>query len=280
MPEYLKDENRDFSEYDRMSTEELKEILRQDALRSEAEEPDTDMLFYVMDLLVKRDKEQGSRLKSAEEAWDIFEKYYMPQSARKAERKPAPPAWLRRITATAAIIALVATLPIAAKAINTTRVWDAVTKWAKETFSFVGTSVKNPDDPDTQYRDQTCELRDLLNSCNHRGDIVPTWVPDGFVFEKVEQDITPVQEVYRASYSKDGSVIRIRVQTHFSEDIQNNEVNDGWREVYSVDGVDYYIFENLEQVQVIWSEDIYECIISGDLTVSEAKQMIDSIKKG
>ena len=58
------------------------------------------------------------------------------------------------------------------------------------------------------------------------------------------------------------------------------EVGEDFLEVYTVSGVTYYIFENLEQLQVVWIVDSYECMISGDISVEEAKKMIDSIERG
>lgn len=273
-----------YSRYDEMTTPQLQDICWKHAHDELETELDIDELLYITKVLDERSKEQGvTGLRTNEEAWAIFEEHYMPQSAKRSLKREA---WrsahphLRRFIASAAVLVLLITLPISAKALKLDDLWDVVAMWAKETFSFVSGGSENIDAPDDQYRDQSCELQELLASCNHRADIVPTWVPVGFVFEKVEQDITPVQEVYRASYLNGNEVIRIRIQTYFAEGAQNTEVEDGWREVYTVSGVDYYIFENLEQVQVVWVVDSYECIISGDLSVDEAKEMINSIGKG
>ena len=230
-------------------------------------------------LLVARDVEHGVQMKTTEEAWADFEKHYMPRSSQLVNPSRSN-RWLRRTIASAAIITALVMVPFSVHALGAERMWNAVTRWAKETFSFIGSNVVNPDEPDSQYRELSYELRDLLISCKHRGDIVPTWVPDGFEFEKVEQDITPVQEIYRARYVNGEKKIRIRVQTCFDEDIQNTEATEGWQDVYIVNDIKYYIVENLEQLQVLWIVDNYECSISGNLTVDEAKQMIDSIYEG
>ena len=48
-------------------------------------------------------------------------------------------------------------------------------------------------------------------------------------------------------------------------------------EIYTVNGVDYYIFSNTETMQAAWSIGEFECIIGGKLTLEEVKRMIDSI---
>ena len=51
-------------------------------------------------------------------------------------------------------------------------------------------------------------------------------------------------------------------------------------EVYSVDGIDYYIFDNYNTLEAVWIIDSYECYISGPIAIEEIKQIIDSIGKG
>lgn len=53
-------------------------------------------------------------------------------------------------------------------------------------------------------------------------------------------------------------------------------------EVYHTDGseIEYFIFKNVGQTQVVWTIGFYECTISGDMSIEQAKRMVDSIKKG
>lgn len=273
-----------YSHYDEMPSEQLSEILRKHAHDELEVEPDIEELLYIMEVLSEREKANpNTRMKSPEEAWAIFEEHYMPKSAKmslKREARKAVHPYLRRIVAAAAVLVLLIMLPISAKALKLGDLWDVVARWAKETFSFVSSGNTDVDDPDTEYKDQKCELQELLVSCNHRADLVPTRVPTGFTLEKIEQDITPVQEVYRASYLNGERAFRIRVQTYLADDFQKIEIEEGYSEVYHSEGVDYYIFENVDQCRAVWVIDHYECVISGDLSIEEIKIMIDSIGKG
>lgn len=284
MSEKLNRENRDFSKYDAMETEELEEILRLDAEAPEGAESDTELLLYVMEVLAERRKKANSTGNTAQNAWKSFEQNYMPENAIDAfsqkGRKLVCPCYVRRIIAAAAVLVLLIMLPVSAKALKLDELWDVVAKWAKETFSFVSGGDTDIEEPSSDRKDEIAALREILENSNHDASIIPTWIPDGFALEKVETDITPAQEVYRARYLNGDKKIRIRVHTYLSSDIQNTEIEDDYVEVYTVSGVDYYIFENVDQVQVIWLNDIYECIISGDLSIDEAKLMIDSIGKG
>ena len=279
MSENLNCKNQDFSKYDEMTTEELEEILRLDA-ESREDEADTELLFYVMEVLARRRKEAKITGNTAQEAWKSFEENYMPREARNVKTKPIWSPWVRRVVAAAAVLTLLIVIPISAKAINIEKLWDVVATWAKETFSFDSSGNDNVDAPSPNRKDEVAALKEMIASSDRDASIVPAWIPDGFELEKIETDISPVQEVYRAFYSYGDKVIRIRVQTYLTDDFQKVEIEEGYSEIYHVAGIDYYLFENVDQCRAVWLTEFYECVISGDLSIDEIKLMIDSIVKG
>ena len=280
MSENMNRGSRDFSKFDTMETEELEEILRLDVDAPEEEETDTELLLYVMEVLAERRKNANITGNNAHDAWKSFEENYMPENILETKSKPAPARWVRRVIAIAAVLALVILIPVSAKAMKLDQLWNVVAKWAKETFSFVSGGDTDVDEPDSGHKEEMVALQEFLLSCHRDPSVVPTWIPQGFVLEKIEKDMTPVQEVYRARYLNGHKKIRIRVQTYLTDDFQKLEIEEGYSEIYTVAGVDYYIFDNKDQVQVIWVVDSYECNISGDLSIDEAKEMINSIRKG
>lgn len=280
MSENMNRGSRDFSKFDTMETEELEEILRLDVDAPEEEETDTELLLYVMEVLAERRKNANITGNNAQDAWKSFEENYMPENSLETKSKLAPARWVRRVIAIAAVLALVVLIPVSAKAIKLDQLWNVVAKWAKETFSFVSGGDTDVDEPSPDRKDELTPLQKLLEQRERDVTIVPTWIPEGFTLEKVEEDVTPIQEVYRVRYINGDKKIRIRVHTYLEEDIHNIEIEDNYSEIYTVSGVDYYIFENKDQVQIIWIIDIYECIISGDLSIDEAKAMIKSVEKG
>lgn len=280
MSENLSRVNRDFSQYDAMATEELEEILRLDAETPEGAESDVELLLYVMGVLAERRKNANITGNTAQEAWKSFEQNYMPKDASETQRKPANTRWVRGLIALAAVLVLVIMLPISAKALKLDQLWNVVATWAKETFSFVSNGDTDVDEPSPDRRNELTPLRELLKTRERDESIIPTWIPEGFTLENVETDITPIQEMYIAFYLNGDKNLMIRVQTYLLDDIQNTEIEEDYTEIYAVSGVDYYILENQDQLQIIWVVGIYECIISGNLSIDEAKSMIDSIGKG
>ena len=196
----------------------------------------------------------------------------------KKNRTAAP--WLRRLIAAAAVIALVICIPVTAEAFGWQDLWNIFARWAKETFSFVSEESAEVSEPTPEYVGEYTSLQEVLRANNRNANIVPTWIPARFMLENIEKDISPLQEVYWSFYLDGEDGLTIRVQNHISTDIQNIEVEEGFSELYIVSNTNYYLFDNREQIQIVWIIDSFECIISGNITYEEAKMMIDSIEKG
>ena len=93
-------------------------------------------------------------------------------------------------------------------------------------------------------------------------------------------DKTPKQETFLAVYTNNNTIIKISVQSFLCGYPEQVEMSEGFQEIYSRNGIDYYIFCNHNQNQVVWIVDEYECYISGAVSVDTLKNLIDSIEKG
>ena len=272
---------RDLSQYDSIPTEALEQILRADAETPAEQESDIELILYIMEVLARRKKENQQSGKTAQQSWESFQQHYLPeqeiqkQNAKTLSGRP----WLRRIVACAAVVILILCIPLSSRALSLEELWDIVARWAKETFSFVSGENTEVSEPSPTYDGEYTSLQDILKKSNRPYDMVPTWIPDGFVLEKVEKDITPVQEVYRALYQRDEKELIIRIQNHILTDIGIAEIEDDPTDFFTISGVEYYIFENVSQLQIMWMDNQYECIISGDISLDEAKLMVTSITK-
>lgn len=281
-------ENRDrrkdrFSKYDSMPTEALEEILRLDAEAPEEQESDTELLLYVMGVLANRRRNTDITGNTAQQAWESFQKNYLDEECLEDMQEPkknriAAP-WLRRLTAAAAVIVLVVCLPLSANAFGWEDIWNIVARWAKETFSFVSENEERRE-PSSERKDEESSLQKVLADSQRKSDMVPTLIPERFVLDKIEKDITPAWETYRANYIDGDDELRIKVQIHTAIHQQSVEIEEDILEVYISNGTEFFIFENMEQIQVLWVKDSYECTISGDISIDDAKEMIDSIGKG
>lgn len=284
MSENLNRGSRDFSKYDTMETAELEEILRLDAALPEGAESDTELLLYVMGVLADRRRNNGVAGKTAFEAWESFEKNYMPceeelkeTSAKKRHIVLAP--WMRRAIAAAAVLALLVYLPLSANALGLEDLWDIIARWAKETFSFVSGEDTEITEPVRDNQEEYSSLQDALIKSNRDPSIVPTWIPDGYIFDNATKNVSPIRESYVAFYAHDSSTLRIMVKSYIDTDPAHVEMSDSLIDTHPIGDVECYIFSNLDQLQAIWIIGKYECSITGDISLNELTKMLDSIGK-
>lgn len=277
----------DYVKYDSMATEELEEILRLDAEAPEGEASDGELLLYVMEVLAKRKRNSENPGKTAQQAWESFEKNYLPTEEEniipvtKTERlAKAPKRWMRRMIAAAAVLVVLVGVPLTANAFGWEDIWNAVAQWAKETFSFVSGEDTQSTEPNPENIDKYTSLQQALAETDQEADFVPTWIPDGYELQDITIDESPIQKNYLAVYVAGEKFLKISVKSYVESDPEKVEVYEDILETYEASGTEYYIFINNEQLRAAWIKDSYECYISGDLTIEEIKTMIDSIGKG
>lgn len=287
MPDTQNRRDSEFAKYDAMSTEELQRLLREDASKPVGEESDTDVLFYVMEVLAKRRKERNEG-KSPEEALESFKRHYDTENEISSDSESVPVApkrrsvgrWMQGLAAAAAILVFVIGGSITAQAMGFD-LWEIIAKWTQETFHFgYYGDIEESNAPSPDYANPCASLQEALDKQKITLELIPTWIPDGYVEGDVQVTQTPKQRSFKANYECGESVIVIRVAEYLDSFPTQMEQSDTLLEVYSCKGIDYYILANFDLVEAIWITDNYECFISGPLSVSEIKEMIDSIGKG
>lgn len=274
---------RDFSQYEQMETRELEAILRQDAESTGGQESDTEKILYIAEVLASRENKHDTG-NEAQIAWESFEKDYLPieeESEHTVQSRKTMQPWVRRLTTIAAVfILLIGLSATVVGAFGWDDVWNAVAKWAKDTFSFVSDGDVELTEPYTDLPQEYTSLQDALDATNQLGISVPTWIPDGYILDDITIEENPIQRVYVAHYKNAGKEILVIVQSYLEGDPEKIEINENIVEIYKVSDLEYYIFTNNQRLRAVWSKDSYECIISGDLTLDEIKTMINSIGKG
>lgn len=273
--------NRDFSQYEAMTTEELEEILRLDAEAPEGAQSDTELILFILEVLAsRRNNTNNITGNKAQKAWESFQENYMPEETEIRVERKKPAKWVCRLVAAAAVVALLVTIPLSVSALTFEDVWNIFAKWAKETFSFVSGENTEITEPSPEDNREYASLQEMLEVEKHDPSIVPIWIPDGFVLDKIVKDSSPMQETYSVIYLYGDKELYLQVRTHLVADMQNNEIENDPIEIYPHDGIDYYIFKNKDKLRVVWFVEPYECLISGDVSIDELKLMIDSIRKG
>ena len=272
----------EYSHYDSLPTEELQEILRKHAHGELQTEPDTDELYYIMEVLARRREEEDPQaFRSDEEALADFRKNYMPKE--KSAVRPKAIRFPSRILGTvAAVLALVLILAagsaVTAEAFHID-IWGKLANWTKEIFQFTdmrdGTSATNPEKENNL---ELKSLQDALVQYSKTEKLVPTWMPEGYKSKDLNVMNSPRTFNIYAIYENNESELIIKIRQTIGVQAPQVEKNDDFLELYVVDGVEYYIFSNTETLQAAWSIGEFECLMIGKITLEEMKMMIDSIK--
>ena len=287
MPDTRNHRDSEFAKYDAMSTEELQRLLREDASKPVGEESDTDVLFYVMEVLAKRRKERNEG-KSPAEALESFKKHYDTESEISSDsesvhvtpKRRSIGRWMQGLAAAAAILVFVIGGSITAHAMGFD-LWEIIAKWTQDTFHFgyYGDAAESDaPSPDVLY--PCSSLQEALDKNNITTALVPTWLPEGYIEGEVEIIQTPKHRAYKACYENNDQSIAIRIADYLDSFPTQIEQSDTLIEIYRTSEVDYYIFDNEGFLQAVWIYDNFECLISGPISISDLKNMIDSIEKG
>ena len=273
---------RDFSHLDKLSTEELQEILRQDSLLDD-DSSDIDTILYITDLLAKR-SDSSNNSKDVEAAWKSFKENYYPYisdpeplysfDSPEDEVVKAKPRHLSRAMRTLSVAAVLAVVIISGSVTASAfgyNLWGAVAEWTRDTFGF------------TQGQNNGIypfeNLRDALAAYDINDPIVPQWIPDGYGEDTVQAAETPDSKVISASCKSTAGEIKIEVKAFYNQNNEHRvyEIFEDGVEKYASNGIDFYIMKNDDFTRVSWAVGNNECSILCALEPKEIYRMIDSI---
>ena len=236
-----------------------------------------------MEVIANKESENPEKqIKSTEEAYATFVKHYAPEMAEEKpilfpKRSAIASRWMKRVAVVAIVFVALTTAAVSAKAFAPD-FWEKVAIWTREFFRFEdvtdGTEGKNPD---TENNAELDSLRDALNQHKIPETLVPRWIPEGYICASVTSKDNPRVRAISAVYEKDGEQLIIKIRQDLGSDPVQIEKNEDLIEVYTADGVDYYIFSNDKYIQTAWVLGEYECVIIGKLTLEDMKKVIDSI---
>lgn len=183
-----------------------------------------------------------------------------------------------RIVEIAATLVIILTIAVGAGRFD---IFNWLRKENAETVSF---GVENSGEMSLQIESVSGEeeyhsLQDALVAYGITAAICPTWIPEDYYIESIDVIADNGMLMLSAAYESDE---RGRISIDFTKfqdggaKITSEIEPNG--EIYEKGGITYYLFPNLEQNKCHWSNDGFICVISGNLTFDELKQMIDSIE--
>lgn len=183
--------------------------------------------------------------------------------------------WKRYAAVVAATVCLTFALMIGAQATGVD-VFGNLAKWTSETFSFVFLSKKAAE------QEYLAEFRSALEQHEIPIELVPTWVPKGFITNgpQIDEENPFCDLIYMDFVHEDGRGFSINIEHHFSSEILSAaiyEKDSSNVELYTSNGRTFYIMSNINTITATWADGIFMESITGFLSADEVKQMIDSI---
>lgn len=279
------------------STEELEDLLAASFPLGDNAEPDEAYIMTIMEVIREREEKEADKEKRQAEvdaAWRDFQEYRAERDREKAEMNgmadasgeiPGEPSRpqakvhtakkpvrvLRSCAAAAAVIVLLCGTAYAFG----WNIFQALADWTAETFQFLtGTESKAADYGIFEY---------LYLSVAAETDIpaVPQWAPEGT--REVEKprvsersDKTRIVGEYLIEDRE--FTIRITIYNEIPEDYDTiYQKNNGSAYPYEAGGITHYIVENVDNVSAMWTNNVVEGYIQGNISIAELEQIINSI---
>ena len=271
--------------WDQLSTEQLEDILCADIASPNQTNDET--VFHILEVLEKREKENPSgRLPDTDQAWQEFQKYYnipegegeslYPIRNTQEKRSVSVPTKTRRVFRPRKILVVAAVLILMFGGMLTAQaagvdVFGAIGRWTEETFHF----------DIVQDNDRTSLFQETATQAKIPQDFVPTWVPDGF--EGAEPQVDTVENYMTSiicAYSNQEKTYSVDIEHYYNKaDIETLVIEKDDTNVcsYESNGKTFYIMSDMEYLTATWTDGTFVETISGQLSMDEIKQIIDSI---
>ena len=268
-----------------MTAEQLEELLRQDA-KAEDSQLSGDDILEIMEVIERKKNEVEKPQTDVDAAWQDFKENYLgnaelyvPDMDGETESRPADSSRIThkkkapRILRTA-LIAAVLIVALCTTAVGK-NLFRTIADWTRETFSF----------RDAEGNEEAeCVFSSLQDTVNKYSElvIVPKWSPD----DTVEIDGTTITEQANktrliANYQTPNGEFYICILLYDAKPEQYMflyEKGDGSIvEEHIAGGIVHQIVRNNHTNSVVWAYDTAECLIQGDISVDELKQMVDSV---
>lgn len=278
------------SEFERMSTEELEELVELDSSLEDGEGLSNNELLTICKILAEREREDGgysdSDIQAAKErfyrdyypnkspvsVWDFGEdKDETPE--RRTVRSVRPRRFIRSAIAAAIAVTVLLALSITAYAGG----FKAIATWTKETFNLSWSSSGEAGTP-AEIPEILSELKEGMEEVGIPTELLPTYFPEGY--ECVMTDASVFKGIPSASavYS-DGEHSVIIAFEDTLDGFNNAHLQKDTQEpaLYIYGSNEFYITTNMSKFSATWMNDTVLCDISGVPDYGVLLRIIESI---
>jgi len=215
-----------------------------------------------------------------------FEKR-MEKLIRQAEH-PVRWRWMRAGQLAAVLAALVVLASVAAATGHD--LWKFLVQWTTEQMTLSPGQIDYMDPDDLHIPEEPEEYNDLREALSAYGvelPLVPHRLPEGFTMDHlIVDDATPSSQViFYAAYSRgeEEEYLALQVDVYLEQEYREQDnfghfqKDEGDPVPYEAGGITHLLTTNAGWPVALWANGPAECVISGDVTMDELKDMLDSI---
>ena len=276
----------DLSQFDSMTTDELRELLRNDALIKEADASlDIDATLYIAGVIASRENAPDT-----DAAWKEFERSYLHDAGEKTLYEeilsdPSEPVSASSVRAktkrrllrfsliAAAVILLISTTAFTIAKIGWFHTWSTEELWlqqAREAAPVQATPLPKP-----AYYDEMAEALDSIDAPAH---MIPLLMPDGYEIAACKTTITDPLFSFAVGFcNADQQWIILQFSTYNNRNAYLYSIDEGSPDVYTAGGIDHSILTNMNSYGAIWRRENYECFLYGYESRRDLLETIDSL---
>lgn len=291
------DQNHKYAYLDQLSTAALQDILRADI--ESPESGDDEAIFYILEVMKRRAQDSPSNAcPDLEKSWLEFQSVYNtpegtgrslypgghpdPGPQERPVKSKGARRTMRRLLLVATFLVLL-TVTLTVPAFGNLSIIEMIGQWTEDQFTFR---------PATEAPDGTLGEAPALESSTGEAlhlalqehgvyaDVVPHWLPEGFVlqYEIQVSDVGLSKALeFSAFYSGNSYYCVISIISHIDDEYYGTyEKIDPSPKAYTVNGIQHYIFNNTETTTIAWNVDNLECSIITNYP-NEIIKIIDSI---
>jgi hypothetical protein len=292
-----------------MSIGELRAILADDELLPLDDETNTDLILKITDLIIQKEGKSDEEREAELEAFcsGLLERHgdkipirvgdVVQSRARRTKNRDSGVSRTKQrfmpkriatrvIVAVAALVMLLTVSNAVAVYAFNFNILQAIVTFTEELFSKTGAS---PGVTQGSLSDGASgstasgnygSMQSALDEFGITSPKTPNWLPDGYTFVRTEVSDIPGRVKVLGVYGNDGSEITISVVSYSQQPLtysRNIEKSAGVPVVYNRNGIDHYIFSNLEMKVATWIDGMCDCEIQGDISEDEIKSIINSM---
>ena len=274
-------ERRDYSRFEKLSTEELRNILRQDSMLDEGDASDTEGILAISAILSEREQKEAPV--DVDSAWAAFQKEYRPftdpeplyaldtKDDVEHRARSRRPRFMKRLIGLAAVIALILAMGTVTAYARGYDLFGYVAKWSRDTFRFVNAEKT------------TVPFYNLSGTLSVDGiteQVVPKWLPEGYGEDHAQREEGPLYVKYVSRCYIGENTLRMTV-SHYNSEYHGNRIYETDPtvppEIYEAGGVENYLMMNGGYWRALWRVGDLECSILGKVSLDEMKRIVDSI---